>query len=170
MQPRTVIPRAIFAAVVAFVPALTPDWAVAGEDELILAVEPGYSALDSAGGVDHGLGLAASAWLGTEGPLWLAASTGLTGQFGVDDPLALEAMVGLVYAFDVFVAIPFLEAQGGFVYGPAFRPTARFGLGLDYLVTRTVSIGAVGRIRPLGDPLGNALITAHLRIAVRLEY
>ncbi len=154
--------------------ALAASSAAAGEDELIAAVEPAFAVIDGGNGADglaYGLGAGVSAWVGTDGPLWLAGAVGLTGHFGLDDPVTFEALGGLVYAFDVFTVIPYVEGLAGFITGNGgVQPTARFGLGLDYLVSRTVSVGVVGRVRPLSEPLGNALITTHLRIAVRLEY
>lgn len=142
----------------------------AGEDELIAAVEPGYAGLD-ASGLKSGFGGSASLWIGTDTPFWVAGSAGVTGHFGLDDPVTFELLGGIVYAFDVFAVIPFAEVLGGFITGTGgLQPTARFGLGVDYLVTRTVSVGVVGRYRPIAEPLGNALMTATLRLAVRLEY
>ena len=104
-------------------------------------------------------------------PFGWPARPGSPGHFDLDDPVTFELLGGIVYAFDVFAAIPFAEALGGFVTGTGgVQPTARLGLGVDYLVTRTVSIGIVGRYRPIAEPLGNALMTAQLRLAVRLEY
>lgn len=143
--------------------------ALAGEDELIVAVEPGYATL--VGPVRHGAGVDGSAWVGTASPFWLAGSLGVSGHFGEGDPVIGRALVGLVYALDVFAAIPFLEAQGGLIWGEEdLQPTARLGLGLDYLVTRTVSVGLVGRVTPIGEPLGDGLFSGHIRVAVRLEY
>ncbi len=151
---------------------VTVPWAAsAGEDEAIIAVEPSYAILNRADGVAHGIGVSASAWLGTDSSFWLAASTGTSGHFGREQPLNFELLGGVVYAFDVFTAIPFAEAYGGVIIGEGGpQPTARFGLGADYLVMRTVSLGLVARYRPIAHPLGNALITAQIRLAVRLEY
>ena len=157
---------------VALGPLLWGVAASAGEDEVIVAAEPGYAAIDPEGeAYRSGIGFGASAWLGTPSSFWLAGSVGTTGHFDIDDPVTFEALAGIVYAFDVFAAIPFAEAQGGLITGRGgVQPTARFGLGIDYLVTRTVAVGLVGRVRPLADPLGNALMTAHIRVSVRLEY
>ena len=142
----------------------------AAEDELIMAVEPSYALLDRDDQLGHGAGLAFAAWIGTESPFWLAVSAGFTGHVETDDPLTGELLLGITYALDVFATIPFLEAQGGLITGRGgAQPTARFGLGVDHLITRTVSLGVVARYRPTAEPLGNALITAHIRLAVRLE-
>lgn len=152
----------------------------AGEDELILALEPGYYALTAAGdrpdpGTTHGVGLGASLWLGTDTPFWLSAAVGGSAQLGPDEMSApIEVLVGIVYALDVFTVIPYLEAHAGLMIPAAgdgdLHASARFGLGFDYLVSRTMSVGAVARIRPVAAPLGDALISGHIRWAVRLEY
>ena len=171
--------RAIAGASAAVALLLLAGAAHAGEDELIVAVEPAYAVLttstDAFDSPAHGFGLSASAWIGTPTALWVGASIGGTGHFTDPDNLgSVEVLLGLVYALDVFAAIPFVEAQAGIltsvVGDTGVQPSARFGLGFDYLVTRTMSLGLVARIRPTGSPLGDALITGQIRWAVRLEY
>lgn len=144
----------------------------AAEDEIIAAAEAGYTGLDGVESFEHGFGAGISAWVGTDSAFWLAGAAAIQVRPGAEkDPVNFELLGGLVYAFDVFATVPFIEAQGGFLTGTGgLQPTVRLGIGFDHLVTRTVSIGFVARYRPVAEPLGNALITAHVRLAVRLEY
>ena len=175
--------RRIAVAAAGIVSLVLADTAFAGEDEVIVAAEAGYAALlDDASGspnsgraTGHGFAAGASVWLGTDGPLWVSTSLSGIGAFGgVEDRGGIEALLGLVYAFDVFKAVPYLEAEAGLIAAltgdRSVVATARFGLGVDYLFTRTMSLGLVGRVRPVGRPLGDALITGQIRWTVRLEY
>lgn len=148
----------------------------AASDELIVAAEPGYLRLSSTEASQNAVGGTASVWLGLTDALWLAASGG---GFQVLDEterrgtfFAWEAFGGLVAALDVFRVVPYLEAMGGVVGGPeGVHPTLRLGLGADYLLTPSLSLGAVARYRPLPeDDIAASGLSAQLRLAWRLEW
>ncbi|MEQ8274303.1 MAG: hypothetical protein RMA76_44390 [Deltaproteobacteria bacterium] len=145
----------------------------AAEDELVLAVEPGWALLTTDPVEQHGGGGGLSAWLGLNDELWLALSAGAS-AVPARDPLPsavlYEAFGGIVAALDVFSTIPFLEAQAGFVATKdAVSPTIRFGVGADYFITRTITVGAVVRVRPVDEAIGGTLVSAGARLALRLE-
>lgn len=145
----------------------------AAEEELILAVEPGWGLLSGAED-HHALGGNATAWLGLTDTLWLELSAGGLRIFGdgVADRALVETYAGLVAALDVLRAIPFFEAALGatFTGGGGIAPGLRFGLGADYLVSRSVSVGLVLRYTTLEDELAeDGLLSANLRLGLRLE-
>lgn len=147
--------------------------AYAAEDELVLALEPGWALLASDPVEQHGGGSDVSAWLGINDELWLSVSGGAA-TVGASEArgsaILYEAFGGLVAALDVFQTIPFVEAQLGFVATKdALSPTVRFGVGADYFIARTVTIGAVVRVRPVDEAIGGTFVTAGLRLALRLE-
>lgn len=149
--------------------AATP--ARAAPDEMILALEGGYGLLTRGDARPSGAGGHGTAWVGLTDTFWLAGSGGVTGFPGLEDRAVLwEAFGGLAAALDIFRAVPFAEAMIGVVgAGDVLSPSVRLGLGLDYLVTRTLSVGAVARWRPLSDELGGHLVTAQVRLALRLD-
>jgi hypothetical protein len=151
---------------------LLPVAAGAAEDELVVAAELGHAALFGRGEPQQGLGGHVTAWLGLNDHLWALGSLGLAGFPALEArPLLQEGFVGVVAALDVLRAIPFAEAAMGVTgAGSLFRPSLRFGLGLDYLFARTVSLGAVVRYRPLFEErLGGGSLSAELRLGLRIE-
>jgi hypothetical protein len=154
----------------AFLLVTLPSVAWAGEDELVLAVEPAYAVLVRPEGSKHGTGADASLWFGVSETIWLAASAGAFGAFS-DAPVISEACGGIAIAFDVFRIIPFGEAMIGALFTrDTIAPSLRFAIGADYLISRTLAVGLIGRYRPLPDALGgDALVTAGLRITLRYE-
>jgi hypothetical protein len=147
-----------------------PCPALADEGEWVLALEPEVGVFDPSGGGDNELGAGGQAtfWIGLSPASWLFASTGAEVSL-TEGPEIGEAVVGAVAALDVLRTIPFLEAGGGLslVRGEVM-PLLRLGLGADYLVSPTFSVGAVVRYRPFfGD--GDQWLTFHLRIALRGE-
>jgi len=150
--------------------------AQAASDELILALEPGYLRLTSTDASQNAVGGSASMWLGLTDDLWLALSGG--GFQTLDETeqrarfFAWEAFGGLVAALDVFQVVPYIEATAGVVGGPeGVHPTVRLGLGADYLLTPSLSVGAVARYRPLPEEdIAQSGISAQLRLAWRLEW
>jgi hypothetical protein len=162
------LPWLTIAALAALAAGPTP--AFGAEDELVLALEPGWS-LTSADDAAHGVGGDLSAWLGITEVLWLSASAGGHHLFTEPSRDLWEAWAGLVAALDVLRTIPFVEAQLGVTGdGGALAPGVRLGLGADYLVGPTVSAGVVVRWRTLADELGaDGLFTAQLRVALRYE-
>lgn len=151
---------------------LSEGVAAAGEDELVLALEPAYAVLTRDGST-HGGGAEASVWIGLTEALWLTASGGILGfDRGQDLPdLLYEGAGGIVAALDVLRTIPFVEAAvAALASEDAIVPSVRVGLGADYLVSPALSIGAVIRYRPLADELrSDSLFTLHLRVSWRLE-
>lgn len=164
---RTLTASVSFLALVLLAPA-----ARAAEGELVLAFEPGYALLSGEATAQHGGSGAGSAWIGLSDELWLAFGGG-AGYVGADDPIGArrygEAFGGIVAALDVFRTIPFLEAQIGMVTSSdVLSPTVRIGLGADYFVSRTLSVGLVARVRPVREDIGGTLLTASLRLAWRI--
>lgn len=160
-------------AILAVLTVSAPAIAGAAEDELVIAVEPGYAGVTAEDTDQHGFGGAGSVWLGLSDELWLAGSVGAGHARGgeMKDPTTFfEVFGGLTVALDVFRTIPFLEAQIGMVAtDDSLSPTFRVGLGADYFVTRTISLGLVGRIRPTDDAIGGSVLTVAGRLAIRLE-
>ena len=164
---------ALLTAALAWIGGAAP--AQGAEDELIVALEPGYDRLSHPDGSQHGLGGTASVWLGLSDDLWLALSGGgfHVGDAPQHDALSRwEAFGGIVAALDVFRVVPYVEAMAGIVGGPSgLHPTARLGVGADYLLTPELSLGAVLRYRPLpAEDLADAAVTAQARLAWRLEW
>ncbi|MCK6548204.1 hypothetical protein L6R52_20310 [Myxococcota bacterium] len=158
------------AAVAVTAAGIAPRPAAAAEEELVLALEPGW-ALTSAADARHGASADLSAWLGVTEVLWLSASAGAH-HLPADPSQSLwELYAGLVAALDVLRTIPFFEAQLGVTAdGGTLAPGIRVGLGADYLISPTVSVGAVVRWRTLADELGaDGLLTAQVRLALRIE-
>lgn len=149
--------------------------AAAADDELIVAVGPGYGLVVGDDETGYGASGTLSTWLGLTDGLWLGLSGGafaFTGNHDDEAPSAVlwEVMGGLIAAFDVFRWVPYLEGQVGLVgAGDTRVPTARFGLGVDYQVTPAWFVGAVARLRPLADPLGSLNVTVGLRAGLRFE-
>ena len=150
-----------------------PSSAQAAEDELVLALEPGYALITGDGTTRHGGFGGVSAWLGINDELWLSAGGGGGAVRSDGDRGSVsfaEVFGGVTAALDVFRTIPFFEAQLGLVTDTeTLSPTVRLGLGADHFVSRTVSVGLVARVRPIHQDLGGALFTATARLAVRLE-
>ncbi len=151
----------------------TPAWAA--EDEVIVAIEPGYERLAFDGGGSHALGATLSAWWGLSDMVWLMGSAGAF-QALQDQPtrtkaLRYEAFGGIVAALDVFRVIPSVEVGLG-VAGvkSTIMPTVRLGAGLDYLLNPQWGLGAVVRYRPLQqEDLANAALTVQVRLSYRFE-
>lgn len=155
-------------------PSIASSIAWAGEDELILAIEPGYGLLLAPQGapdsVAHGGAGSIAAWLGVTDTIFLAASGGAATGFS-DGPTIGEALGGVVLALDVLRVVPYGEALIGAIITPdSVGASYRLGLGADYLLSKTFSLGLVARYRGLADNLGgDGLFTAQLRFALRLE-
>ena len=147
-----------------------PSIAHAGEDELILAVEPGWALLHFTDDANHGGAAGVSAWLGVTETIWLAASTGIALGF-VEKSAVSELLAGIVVALDVLRVVPYGEALIGAVASKeTVEPSFRFGLGADYLISPAIGIGLVARYRPLTDTLGgDGLFTAQVRLSLRIE-
>ena len=149
-----------------------PGSATAADDELILAVAPGYGLLFG-DGPRHGAGGTVSGWLGLTDTLWLSLSgSAFAFADGHPEPAGgvWEVMGGLVTALDVFRWVPYFEGQVGVVgRGDTLVPTARFGLGVDYLLSPSWFVGLVGRVRPLSEPLGTLKTTVSFRAGLRFE-
>lgn len=147
-----------------------PSVAFAGEDELVLAIEPAYALLSRPEDSKHGGGADASVWFGVSETIWLAASGGAFAGFA-DTSAIGEACGGIALAFDVFRIIPYGEAMIGALFSNGeIAPSLRFAIGADYLISPSLAVGLVARYRPLPDVIGgDALVTAGLRLALRYE-
>ncbi len=145
----------------------------AADGELVLALEPGWALLASDPVEQHGGGGGLSAWLGINDELWLTASAGASAVASSEaraSAILYEGFAGLTAALDVFQTIPFVEAQLGLVgTKDALSPTVRFGVGADYFITRTMTVGAVVRVRPVDEAIGGTFVSAAARLALRLE-
>jgi hypothetical protein len=158
-------------AVILLFGAGSPRSAIAGEDEVVLALEPSYGLL-SGDKAEHGAGGHASAWVGISETLWLAGSGGALAFFeDGHERLVYEALGGIVAALDVLRTIPFAEALIGVVATKdALVPTFRAGVGADYLFSKQASIGVAIRYRPLTEAIASdGLLTVQLRFGLRLE-
>jgi hypothetical protein len=163
----------------AFAAAAAEPAAEAAEDELVLGVEPAYAYLSGPPEGLHGGGGDVTLSYGLTDSIWLSASAGASRQakHGMRPALTLfEAFGGVTVALDVLRTIPFVEALIGVVLGDpsgdaasALSPTIRIGVGADYLLTRSVSLGGVVRWRPVTDALGGSEVSAHLRLGLRFE-
>lgn len=151
-------------------PSIAPSIAWAGEDELILAIEPGYALLSVPEATEHGGFGSIAAWLGVTDTIFLAATGGVAAGFS-DGPTIGEALGGVVLALDVLRVVPYGEAMIGAIITPdSLGASYRLGLGADYLLSKTFSLGLVARYRGLSDNLGgDGLFTAQLRLALRIE-
>ena len=147
-----------------------PTSASAADDEWILALEPAWGLYD-AQETHHGVGGQLSGWLGVTDAVWAFASVGGLYLPGAEDPV-LEAGGGVVLALDVYRTIPFIEVAAGLnVLGDRYAPLLRLGVGADYLVTPSVSLGAVVRYRPLFGTLEReGLVSVGVRLGWRGEY
>jgi hypothetical protein len=150
--------------------------AFGAEDELLLGIEPTYGLL--AGATDrHGAGGHLSLSLGLTDAIWLTLAGGGTRQLSRGDLeglTMLEAFGGLTVALDVLRTIPFIEGLIGVVGAKVagstkISPTVRLGVGFDFLLTPSVSLGAVFRYRPVSDDFGDAYYTAAVRLVWRIE-
>lgn len=150
--------------------------ALAAEGEAVLSASAGHGLLfEGDRPLVHVPGAEATAWIGLTDSVWLAASSGAAWRIGRQDGERFAramgtAEAGIVVALDVFRTLPFLELMGGASLARSVEPTFRVGLGVDYFVSRTLSVGAVLRFRPLWDDVGRtSLFTASLRLATRIE-
>ncbi|MCC7385455.1 MAG: hypothetical protein IT384_26635 [Deltaproteobacteria bacterium] len=153
--------------------ALLPSAAVADDDEWLLALEPGlglFSAADPAVALRAGLGGEASLWLGVDEAAWIFLSGGAEQSLG-DGPAIGEAAAGLALAIDVLRTIPFLEVAGGLGWHSGdLAPLLRLGLGADYLLSPSFSVGGVVRYRPFYGVEGESWLTFHLRFSYRGQF
>ena len=136
---------------------LTASKALAGEDEMTLYLQPS-AGLWLAEAVDARWGGRLGANIGLSPSLSLAIEAG--GNTGSLAPAAnFDLQGGLVMALDLFRTVPFLEVLTGVEYGVGrFTPLLTFGLGAEYLITPSWSIGLLGRIPLLqGAPSTPAL-------------
>lgn len=145
----------------------------ADEREWLLVLEPTLAVYQTtAGGQDTtavGAGGSAVAWFGLTSAAWLFASVGAAAH--VDEaPVVGEAVGGLALALDVLRAVPFVDVGlgGSLVDGEAV-PVLRLGVGLDYLVTSHVLVGAVARYRPAFGRGDEDWWTVSLRLGWRDE-
>lgn len=155
------------AAALVFLLGLASSPARADSDEWQVQAGPSWGILQSGDGVAHAAGADASFWLGLAGASWLFLSAGGNHFFGDDAFTRFEATGGLVFAFDVFRTVPFLELGVGMemVDGdPA--PIVRGGIGADYLVSKNFGLGAVFRYYPLVER-GDHLFSFGLRVVFR---
>src|SRR5262249_22117730 len=84
----------------------------AGEDEGVIALEPTYGLL----GLDSGLGVGASSWVGVSETFWISASGGGDLLFAKAGRRGLyEVFGGVVAALDVLRTIPFAQVEAGVV-------------------------------------------------------
>jgi hypothetical protein len=146
----------------------------AAEDELVLAIEAGGGLLTGGEKTAVAIGGDVGFWLGLSETLWLSGTVGGFRAVG-DAPgerTLFELGGGIVAALDVLRIIPFVEASiigvvGG---GGDVSPGARAGIGADYFLNRTTSIGLVVRYRTLSSDLEHdGLASAQLRLGWRLE-
>jgi hypothetical protein len=150
--------------------------AFAAEDELLLALEPGYSLLAAETDL-HGAGGRLTLSYGITDSVWLTASGGASRQLGrgeLEGRTLGEAFAGVTVALDVLRTIPFLEALIGVVGArlpdrTKIDPSVRLGAGFDFLLTPSVSLGAVFRYRPVSDDLGDSHLTVDARLTWRIE-
>jgi hypothetical protein len=147
------------------------------DEELVLAFEPAY-ALTNGAADQHGAGGHLTLAYGITDSFWLTASGGATHHFArgdIESRTLFEGFGGLTAALDVLRIIPFLEVLIGVAAGPKneggtkIDPTVRLGAGFDVLLSPSFSLGAVFRYRPVSDDLGDAYLTADLRLAWRIE-
>jgi hypothetical protein len=160
---------AVFAAIT--LPCISRP-ALAGEDEVVLAIEPAYGLL-AGDQTEHAVGGSASAWFGLTETVWIAASAGELTSFpaGGGTRLVYEAGGGLVAALDVLRTIPFAEASIAVVgTRGTLVPTLRAGIGADYLLSKHVSIGGVVRYRPLSSQFASdGILSVSFRLGFRFE-
>jgi hypothetical protein len=150
--------------------------AQAAEDELLLAFEPGYALLTAPTDL-HGAGGRLTASYGITDSIWLSASGGADRHLsrGESEGRTLwEAFAGITVALDILRTVPFLEGLIGVVGADLgdrtkIDPSVRLGAGFDFLVTRSFSLGAVFRYRPVSDDLGDSLLTIDARLTWRIE-
>ncbi|MBK8013637.1 MAG: hypothetical protein IPK13_20075 [Deltaproteobacteria bacterium] len=148
----------------------------AADGEWVLGASAGHSVLirgDSR--LVHAPTAETAAWLGLTDALWLAASSSAAWRLGsLGDDRAARTMgtleAGIVVALDVFRTMPFLELMGGASLGTSVEPTFRVGLGAEYFVSRTISLGGVLRFRPIWEDNGRAsMLTGSIRVSTRFE-
>jgi hypothetical protein len=146
-----------------------PSPARADQDELLLALEPGFGSIErgdvrsngGGGGVSMSLGLTHAAWL-----------TARASGYGFENgrPTLFEAVGGVTAALDVLRIVPFIEALAGIdTRQGRVDAVLSLGLGFDYLVSQHFSVGLVGHYRPLFGQGDESFLTVAARIAVRLE-
>lgn len=141
----------------------------AGVDEWLLTAEPGWALL-SGDEARHGAGGTVSFALGVSPATWLFAAGGAYVVPGDDPTTIVEVVGGLVVALDVLRTVPFLEAAGGLdLLDGTPAPLLRVGVGADYLVSPSFSVGGVVRYRPLFGVESERLLTLDLRLSWRSE-
>ncbi len=148
-----------------------PAPALADEGEWVLALEPDFGAftgaIDGGRGTAIGFGGQAAFWLGLTTATWLFVDGGAH-QALSGGPLIGETAGGVVVALDVLRTIPFAEiGLGADIRGERVEPVLRLGLGADFLVNKSFSIGLVGRYRPVFGSDGESWYTLSLRIGLR---
>ncbi len=148
-----------------------PAWAL--EDEVIFGLEPQYALFTVPEGSRHGGAGDVSAWFGINDFIWLAASGGISfypSALELDRSIQWQAHGGVVASLDVLRTIPFVEAMIGIVgEGSQLDPSLRVGVGADYLINPSWSIGGLVRFRPLTGALGRNILNVGLRVTYRIE-
>jgi hypothetical protein len=146
-----------------------PGTAIAAEEEWLIAAEPGWSwesGVDAhrlGGGLTAALGLSPAAWAFVGG----AARAPISPAVGV----GWEAVAGVQLALDVLRTIPFLEVGGGVAgVGDRLGPLLRVGIGADHLITPSLGLGAVVRVRALAGVDEARGLSLALRLTWRDEW
>jgi len=137
-------------AVLLVLVAHAPD-ARAGEEELVLAPSLGYSVIRVGDGYGHGGVVYLDADYGLSDS-WALRGTGhYCAHYVSGDPGGLLSVGGLgfgvLYTFDVLKVVPYASltagavALGGADQGLRWNAEISVGVGLDYLVSRSFSVG-----------------------------
>jgi hypothetical protein len=152
--------RALPAGVIVALFALAPARAAASDSELLLTLAPLYSSIRWDSRQPSGGGLMAEVAYGLNEAIWLRGTAFYTAHAADGDPAkgltsgvlnVAGAFLGLTYAFDVLRIIPFVDGGLGGLYsvGAGQKDKMDFGvevgIGADYLVRRTFSVGVVVR-------------------------
>lgn len=164
------VQQAIWAGIVAVLVAC-PSGAAAAPKEWRLALDAGPLLLAGGPQTQPGATFGLTAWYGLSEVAWLEGSV-QTGFATEPEGGVLDAQLGVVAAFDVLRWVPFGELTVG-VSGrtEALVPAPRLGLGIEYLLDPTWSLGAVARGQPLiAQDYAALALSLHLQVAARFGF
>lgn len=162
---------------------------LADEKEFVLSLQPGFSmihigdqtAWGGGGGLDLSYGVTDAFAVRVTGAFSAQQIDALTMNNTVVNPagtvLAYHAGVGVTYIVDILRVVPFIDFSLGLL--GTRRPTAtgdqwsnefgiEIGIGVDYLITRRIAIGAVVRYHAFLTAL--ATIPVYLYAGPRIAF